>query len=125
MITLTEYINYRLGNTPQVQAANFLSKPFGAKSLTEFWQYWNPVWGYYLFYKCYRPLKRHFPRSISMFLTFLVCGLIHDLPFALAAYLTKGKPPLLTITTFFALIGLLVIVTEKMKLEFTNFPVVF
>lgn len=93
MITLTQYINHRLGSTPQEQAKNFLGRPFGARSLTDFWHYWNPVWGYYLFYYCYRPLRKKLPRSASVFLTFFICGLIHDLPFALAAYLKNGTAP--------------------------------
>jgi MBOAT, membrane-bound O-acyltransferase family len=123
MITLTQYINHRLGVTPQEQAVNFLAKPFGARSFTEFWQYWNPVWGYYLFYYCYHPLHKKLPRSLSVFLTFLICGFIHDLPFAIAAYVTNGKLPFFTITTFFILIGSLVVITEKVKFQFTSVPI--
>ncbi len=120
MITLTQYINRRLGITSQEQAKNFLGRPFGARSLTDFWHYWNPVWGYYLFCYCYRPLRKKLPRSASVFFTFFICGLIHDLPFALAAYLKYGTAPFFTITTFFVLIGCPVVVTEKMKLQFTH-----
>ena len=50
MITLTQYINHRLGATSREQAINFLGKPFGARSPAEFWQYWNPVWSYFLLF---------------------------------------------------------------------------
>lgn len=125
MITLTEYITRRLGQSTKEQALNFLAKPFGAASFTEFWQYWNPVWGYFLRYYCYRPLRKHLPRAIAVFLTFFVCGLVHDLPIALLAYVTIGKPPLFTLTAFFSLIGCLMIFTEKTKLQFTGVPIGF
>ncbi len=46
IITLTQYINHRLGSAPKEQAINCLAKPFGAGSLAGLWQYWNPVWNY-------------------------------------------------------------------------------
>src|SRR5438552_2728304 len=109
MLTLTQYITYRLGRTPKEQAINFLAKPFGAKSLTEFWHCWNPVWGYYLLYYCYRPLRNYFPRGLSVWLTFFACGLVHDLPFVIPAYLTSGQLPFFTLTVFFSLMGGLVV----------------
>ena len=123
-MTLTKYINHRLGNAPRAQAKNLLSRPFGAVSFAEFWQYWNPVWGYYLLYYSYRPLRKHLPRPISVWLTFVVCGLVHDLPFAIAAYLKNGSSPLFTITTFFTLIGSLVVITEKVGFQFAKIPIV-
>jgi len=123
MITLTQYIDHRLGNTPKEQAKNFLGRPFGSQSLSAFWQYWNPVWGYYLFYYCYRPLRRFLPRSVAVLLTFFFCGLIHDLPFALAAYLMHGTFPLFTLTVFFSLIGFLVVITEIFRIRFANSPI--
>ncbi|GAB4456672.1 MAG: hypothetical protein Fur0044_50450 [Anaerolineae bacterium] len=123
MISLTAYITRRLGYSAKDQAINFLAKPFGAASFTEFWQYWNPVWGYYLHYYGYRPLRKHLSRPIAVLMTFFVCGLAHDLPFVLLAYAGAGQPPLFTLTVFFSLIGSLVIVTEKVRFQFAGAPV--
>lgn len=123
MITLTQYINHRLGSTSKEQAINFLAKPFGARSLAEFWQYWNPVWNYYLYFYCYRPLRKVLPRWLCVLLTFFMCGLAHDLPFCILSYAAAGRPPLFTITFFLSLNGVLVVVTELLNLRLTKVPV--
>src|SRR6185503_19422865 len=84
---LAEYVTYRLGRTPGEQARSFLGRPFGARSLADFWRYWNPVWGYFLLFYCYRPLRARLPRAAAAWGTFVACGLSHDLPFAVPAYL--------------------------------------
>ena len=122
MITLTQYLNHRLGATPKEQANNFLAKPFGAISLAEFWQYWNPVWNYYLYYCCYKPFRKYLPRWLCLLLTFFICGLVHDLPFGLLSYATAGRLPFFTITLFFTLNGVLVVLTETLKLRLTQLP---
>jgi len=120
---LAEYVTYRLGRTPGEQARSFLGRPFGARSLADFWRYWNPVWGYFLLFYCYRPLRARLPRAAAAWGTFVACGLSHDLPFAVPAYLTTGRLPLFTLTAFFALVGGLVVVTERLRLRFTRLPV--
>ncbi len=124
-MTLNEYIVRSLGKTPQEQAINFLAKPFGAPTFTEFWQYWNPVWSYYLRFYCYRPLRKFFSRAPAALATFLVCGLAHDLPIGALAYFSTGRPPLFTLTVFFALIGALMLFTEKIRFQFAFVPVGF
>lgn len=124
MITLTQYINHRLGVTPRIQAINFLGKPFGAKSLAEFWQYWNPVWNYYLCYFCYKPLRKYLPRWICVLLTFFLCGLLHDLPFIMLAF-AAGRPPFFTITFFLSLNGILVMLTENFNLRLPKMPILW
>jgi len=49
---------------------NWALRSFGAATLSEFWQYWNPVYGYVLAYYVYRPLRRTLPRAWSVWLTF-------------------------------------------------------
>src|ERR1700752_2708316 len=122
MITLTQHINHRLGSTPKEQAINFLAKPFGAKSLTEFWQYWNPVWNYYLYYYCHKPLRKYLPRWLCVLVTFFVCGLVHDLPIGIVSYATAGRPPFFTITLFLTLNGVLVVLTEELNIKLTRMP---
>jgi hypothetical protein len=124
MITLTQYVNYRLGSTPQEQARNFLGKPFGAQSLAEFWQYWNPVWGYHLLFYCYRTLRRVLTHAPATVATFFVCGLAHDLPFVILSYVTVQRFPLFTMTFFLTMNGLLVVLTEALKLRLTRLPTV-
>ena len=64
------------------------SRAFGASDFTRFWQYWNPLGGYFLGYFCYAPLRRFAPRPLCLIVTFALNGLLHDLgllwPFGLA-----------------------------------------
>jgi hypothetical protein len=125
MITLTQYINHRLGATSREQAINFLGKPFGARSPAEFWQYWNPVWSYFLLFYCYRFLRTNLPRWLSVVLTFFFCGLLHDLPFGILSYSKVGRPPFFTLTAFLTLSGLLVVLSEKARFRMTRIPTGF
>jgi len=57
-----------------------LHRSFGAHSFRAFWRYWHPVYGYFLRYYCYLPLRRFLPDSLSLVLTFALSGfLLHDL----------------------------------------------
>ena len=56
-----------------------LHRSFGARSFAGFWQYWNPIFGFCLGKFVFAPLKKVFPSSISLILTFVVTGIIHDL----------------------------------------------
>ncbi len=79
--TLRQYLRFRLGTRGGRTAwFNFFIKPFGASSFAEFWRWWNPVYGYFLYYYSYRPMSRVMPRPIASFLTFVLCGFLHDLP---------------------------------------------
>ena len=104
------------------QAINFLAKPFVAKTLTRFWQYWNPVWNYFLYCYCYRPCSKFLPRWLCVPATFLICGLLHDLPFGILSYSTAGRPPFFTITLFLTLNGVLVVVTEQLNITLAQVP---
>ncbi len=55
--TLRQFLEYRLGKqTKEVDMLKeMLARSFGANSFHEFWRYWNPVYGYYHYYKCYKP----------------------------------------------------------------------
>jgi hypothetical protein len=122
MMTLTQYVNHRLGTTAREQAINFLGRPFGAESLSGFWQYWNPVWSYFLLFFCYRLLRKNLPRWLSVVLTFFLCGLLHDLPFGILSYAKAGRPPYFTITAFLTLNGLLVVLSEKAGFRLAGMP---
>lgn len=123
-ITLSAYVAYRLGPDIRTQAINFLAKPFGAASFAQFWWYWNPVVGYCLYYYSYKPLRAFLPRWLSVWVTFLFCGMLHDLPFGLAAALSGTRPPTFPFTLLFGVLGLIVIVTERTKVRFDHIPLV-
>lgn len=122
MLTLTRYIEQRVGTTAGEQAINLLAKPFGADSLAGFWRYWNPVWSYYLTYYCYRPLRDRMPRPLAVWLTFCICGLVHDLPFVASALLIRQRSASFTLTMFFALTGGLVVLTDRLRIRFGALP---
>jgi hypothetical protein len=62
-----------------------------------------------------------FFRGLFLFgrLLFL-CGLLHDLPFAILSYAKAGRPPYFTITAFLTLNGLLVVLSEKAGFRLTD-----
>ena len=122
VMTLTKYIERRLGKTAGEQALNFLGRPFGADTLAGFWRYWNPVWSYYLSYFCYRPLRSRVPRPLAVWLTFLFCGVVHDLPFVVGTFLVGGRGRSFTLTVFFGLTGSLVLLAERVRISFARLP---
>jgi hypothetical protein len=120
-VSLTTYIEQRLGTTVREQAVNFLAKPFTASTVREFWWYWNPVVGYALRYGCYRPMRRVLPRPLAGLLTFSLCGLVHDLLGSIGV-LTGGPGPRFTMTLGFTLLGLVLLVTEAGHIRFDAVP---
>lgn len=124
-LNLSDYIKLRLGQSTQQQAVNFLKLPFGATSFAKFWWYWNPLYGYYLYYYCYKPLVRHLPRSIVIITTFIFSGAVHDLPFVILSAFTTKRLPSFTITLMFLFLGINVVVTEKWNVTFKEIPVIF
>lgn len=92
-------------------------RSFGASSFAGFWRNWNPLFSYYLYYRCYKPLVRFLPRSLAVVFTFAVSGAVHDLFASLAvARLFVLFAPV------FAVFGLLVVVGERAKLNFAWAP---
>ena len=119
-LTLRQYLRFRLGSAGGGSAwFNFFLKPFGAASFAEFWRRWNPVYGYYLYYFCYRPLSRGLPRPLAMLITFAACGfLLHDLP----AWLVTRRvlPPGATIA--FVFFGVGAILGETLHMDLSRWP---
>jgi len=79
-VKLFEYVKRRngvpIGNAKSLQYN--LQRSIGAKNFSTFWNFWNPIFGYYLGVNVFKPLKRIFPTTISLILTFIFCGMIHD-----------------------------------------------
>jgi hypothetical protein len=117
-MTLSEYVKKR--NGVAIGATNSLRNMFirslGAKNFAVFWNYWNPIWGYYLGMFFFKPLKKLFPPFISLLLTFIICGIIHDLAITLIA--RKGISIFFTI--WFFIMGIQVIISEVLKLNFSE-----
>ena len=118
-ITLTQFVKLRngvpLGHADSLK--NMLSRSLGAGSFAQFWQYWNPVWGYYLSQCVYQPLKRFFGKSIAVVATFFVSGFLHDL----VIMLVKQQSSIL-LTVWFTLMGLAVVLSEAVKLRYGTLP---
>lgn len=80
-MNLSEYVKRRNGVDfgQSNSLRNNLKRSFGAKNFAVFWNFWNPIFGYYLGTKVFKPLKSIFPSWISLLLTFVFCGFVHDL----------------------------------------------
>lgn len=98
-LTLAQYIERRNGVPLGASGSlrNMLHRSFGAGTLAGFWQYWNPIFGYYLAKCVDSPLRRVLPQSIALVLTFVICGALHDL----AAMAVRGSVAFFCTTMFF------------------------
>lgn len=116
-MTLTAYIKKRngvsIGDSKSLR--NNLYRSIGAKNFSTFWNYWNPIFGYYLGKLIFKPLKKIFPVSLSLVFTFIVCGLIHDV----VTTIVRRKMSLF-FTTWFLLISFAVLLTKILKHNFSN-----
>ncbi|MDT0540688.1 MBOAT family O-acyltransferase [Croceitalea sp. P059] len=119
-MTVEEYIQYRTGaNKISSIVGNMFMKPFLASSLRSFWKYWNPGFGYYLLYFIYKPMRSLFPHWISLIVTFLICGLLHDLIYVIPMLMINGGGftfPLITV--WFLVISIGVLITELFQIDF-------
>lgn len=114
--TLKHYINLRLGkgNALEILQLMFI-KSFQAKSFKEFWNYWNPVFGYFTLFYIYKPLTRKVPRPVRVLATFTISGFfLHDLllwwPFCwLLTY--KTRFPLGTV--WFIFLAIIMLIVER------------
>lgn len=114
-MTLKEYIKKRNGvsiGSPK-SLRNNLYRSLGAKNFSKFWNYWNPIFGYYLGKFIFKPLKKIFPVSIALILTFIFCGLIHDA----ITTLLRGKISLF-FTLWFLIMGCAVLITRYLKYNY-------
>ncbi len=116
-MSLTDYVQYRndvpLGASGSLQ--NMLVRSLGAGTFGKFWQYWNPIWGYTLGRYVYKPLNRFLPSTVSLILTFIISGGIHDL----ATMLVRGVA-IFVFTPWFFLMGIVVVFGRLLKLDYSN-----
>ena len=116
-LTLSQYIIKRNGvpmGSPK-SLRNNLYRSLGAKNFSTFWMYWNPIFGYYLGKFIFKPLKRIFPASVALIITFLFCGLIHD---AVTTFV-RGKLAFF-FTLWFFFMSITVLVSKLVKHNFSK-----
>ncbi|MDF2157120.1 MBOAT family O-acyltransferase [Algoriphagus sp. CAU 1675] len=120
-MTMAEYVLKRngvpLGESNSLR--NMLLRSLGAKNFAEFWNYWNPIFGYFLGYKIFKPIKTILPDSMAFLTTFLVSGLIHDL----AALIFTGRTSFL-FSIWFLWMATGVLLTQLLKFNFSKKPFV-
>ena len=104
-MNLEGYTYYRTGSTKiNVIFRNMFFKPFVSSSYKSFWKYWNPTWGYYLLFYCYKPLKTVFPAWVALVITFLISGLFHDIIYIVPMMMKNVQFVFPFITVWFILI---------------------
>lgn len=116
-MTLADYIKKRNGvsiGSPK-SLRNNLYRSFGSKNFSTFWNYWNPIFGYYLGKFIFKPLKKIFPVAISLLFTFIFCGLIHDI----VTTIFRGKTSFF-FSIWFLFMGLAVLITRTLKQNFSR-----
>ncbi|WP_268036081.1 acyltransferase [Algoriphagus sp. PAP.12] len=116
-MTLAAYILKRNGvpmGAPN-SLRNMLKRSLGAKDFRTFWNHWNPIFGYFLAYKIFKPLKKASPEGIALLLTFVFCGGIHDL----VTFLYRGETRFL-FSWWFAFMGLAILFTDFLGVNFAS-----
>ncbi|WP_434940476.1 acyltransferase [Shewanella sp. HL-SH8] len=116
-ITLSEYVKKRNGVALGAPGSmtNMLKRSLGASSFYLFWQYWNPIWGYYLSRKIMKPLSDLLPMWLAIILTFAVSGALHDL----AVSLVKWEFTFY-FTPWFILMSFMVLVTKTFGVSYSE-----
>lgn len=114
-LTLSEYVARRNGVPLGTRGSltKMLHRSLGAETLRGFWRYWNPIWGYYLGRYVNVPLRRVMPAAPALIATFVVSGAIHDA----AIFAVTGSPTFLFVP-WFALLGLMVVVSSSVGLRY-------
>lgn len=121
-LTLAQYVELRngvpLGHSDSLR--NMLSRSFGAGSFAEFWQYWNPIWGYGLGKYIYAPLQQVLPAILALIMTFIISGGIHDL-----VTMAVSRSITFFFTPWFFLLGIGVAVGRAVRMDLSNRPWLF
>lgn len=116
-MNLADYVKKRngvpIGHSGSLQ--NNLYRSLGAKNFSAFWNFWNPIFGYYLGLKIFKPLKKVVPIVFAIILTFIFCGFIHDL----VTTLLRGKLSLF-FSVWFLLMGTTVVFSKYINYDLSN-----
>jgi hypothetical protein len=114
VLALAKYVRRRNGmplGAPGGLRAMFDRSP-GASSFAGFWRCWNPIFGYVLGRNVFAPLRRVLPSSLSLVLTFVVCGVLHDL----VTPAVRGSPAFL-FTPWFQFLGIGVLLGSAPRMD--------
>jgi hypothetical protein len=121
-MTLGEYIKKRngvaMGSSHSFR--NNLYRSLGAKNFSTFWNYWNPIFGYYLGKRIFKPLRKYVPPAVALLITFLFCGLLHDA----VTTIFRGNVSFF-FSIWFVLMAVSVLVTRWLKQDFSTKPWLF
>lgn len=116
-MNLSDYVKKRngvpMGHSNSLR--NNLQRSLGAKNFSAFWNFWNPIFGYYLGVIIFKPLNKIVPAGIAVVLTFIVCGLIHDL----VTTLVRGKLSLF-FAVWFMFMGMVVVISKYMNYDLSH-----
>lgn len=115
---LSDYVKRR-NDTPMGannSLRNMLYRSLGAGNFATFWKYWNPIWSYYLSKYVFKPLKIFLPTSISLILTFVISGFLHDVVIMLLR-----RDFALLFTPWFLIMGLCVVIGDVFKLDYSKY----
>ena len=117
-ISLSEYVKKRNGVALGAPGSmgNMLNRSLGASSFYLFWQYWNPIWGYYLSREIMKPLSQLFPIWLAIIMTFAISGALHDL----AVTLVKWRFTFF-FTPWFTLMGFMVLATKRFRISYKEY----
>ncbi|TBO36400.1 MBOAT family O-acyltransferase [Pedobacter kyonggii] len=114
---LYEYVKKRngvpIGHPSSLR--NNLQRSLGAKNFSAFWNFRNPIFGYYLGRKVFKPLKEILPSDFALILTFVFCGMVHDL----VTTLIRGRLSFF-FSVWFMLMGIAVIITQFSKYDLSE-----
>src|SRR5690554_5488829 len=125
-MNLEEYTQYRTGSTKiSLIIRNMFLKPFVTSSLRSFWKYWNPSWGYFLLFYCYKPIKTIFPHWVALIITFLVSGLFHDIIYIIPMMINEVEFVFPFITVWFLLISIGILLTDYLHIDFNKINLMF
>ncbi|KPV96998.1 hypothetical protein AN214_01015 [Pseudoalteromonas sp. P1-9] len=118
-LSLKQYVERRNGVPLGASGSltNMLKNALGAKNFSQFWLYWNPIWGYYLATKIQKPLTRFLPHWFALIATFTASGLLHDV----AVMLLKQKL-FIVCTPWFSLMGIAAVLSKNKVLNLSRFP---
>ena len=125
-MNLEEYTYYRTGSTKvSMIIRNMFFKPFVSPSFRSFWKYWNPTWGYYLLFYCYKPVKTIFPHWAALIIAFLISGLFHDVIYILPMMMKEVKFVFPFITVWFFIISIGILLTEYLHIDLKKTNLMF
>lgn len=120
-LSLIQYVKRRNGVPLGASGSltNMLKNALGANNFSQFWLYWNPIWGYYLATKIQKPLTLFLPHSLALILTFSISGLVHDL-----AVSVIKQEMFFVCTPWFFVMSLAVIASTKLNINVSKFTFV-